>query len=328
MFFYLLFLYLVIPTLSFSFQEQKFRLVQFNTQWLFTDYNTIIDCPGKGCVWRTMKEANIHLDYISNIINELKPSIINLCEIQGETEIQKLVQNTNKEYKSYIVKGTDNGTFQNNGLLTFTQPLYKPFYIEDTIQYPLDGSKCGYKGPISFTEVAKNFITELKLSNFFVTILSLHLIALPLDPYRCAIREAEAQIIQNKIVQHLEKKNEIIVLGDLNDFDNTLLDVSNNKPTSRVLDILKGKKGHYKDKYKLVSVAEKVKKEERFSEVFDNHNFCKKSMIDHILVSPKLYPFIKNVFVFHKHAHNCTDTIDWKGYFNSDHDPLVVDFQF
>ena len=36
------------------------RLVQYNVEWLFIDYNSAADCPGNNCPWHNVSEANIH----------------------------------------------------------------------------------------------------------------------------------------------------------------------------------------------------------------------------------------------------------------------------
>lgn len=65
--------------------------------------------------------------------------------------------------------------------------------------------------------------------------------AFPADPKHCAETEDQASILQSIISQYILNKYEIIVLGDLNDFDENIVDADNNIPNSQVLDILKGK---------------------------------------------------------------------------------------
>ena len=59
----------------------------------------------------------------------------------------------------------------------------------------------------------------------------LHLIAFPLDAARCAQREAQATVIQRATSSH---QGEIIILGDLNDYDHSVLDAAEDVPISRV----------------------------------------------------------------------------------------------
>jgi exonuclease III len=303
------------------------RLMHWNTQWFFTKYNPYVDCPGDGCVWKNEKQALTHLSYISNIINKINPDILNICEIQGEYELKQLKNKTNKNYNIYWVNGTDYYTRQTNALLSLYIPKKIPERILEKNLYPISNSKCGYNGKIKETDIPKNYITEYSIYNNNITFISLHLPSIPLNPTRCAVRESQAQIIQNIIYEKIIKGNYIIIVGDLNDFDNKILDVNNNIPTSKVLDILKGYEGIHKNKYKLFSVSDKIIKNNRVSEVFDKNNTCYESMIDHVLLSNTLYKSINNVSIFNDFEHNCSDKINWKGYFNSDHNPIVIDFQ-
>ena len=303
------------------------RFMHWNTQWLFTTYNSFANCPGDGCVWKNEQEAETHLLYISNIINNINPDILNICEVQGETELNQLNEKTKKNYNIYWVNGTDYQTRQTNALLSLYKPNKIPERITQTNFYPIQNSNCGYTGKIQETDIPKNFITQYSLFNNTITIISLHLPSIPLDSTRCAMRESQAQIIQNIIYEKIKKNHHIMIVGDLNDFDNKILDVNNNIPTSKVMDILKGNEGNFKNKYKLFSISNRILKQNRVSEVFDKNNTCYESMIDHILISKPLYKYIKNVFIYNDFEHNCTDKINLKGYFNSDHNPIVIDFQ-
>jgi hypothetical protein len=129
------------------------------------------------------------------------------------------------------------------------------------------------------------------------------------------------------VAEYLSKNEggEVIVLGDFNDFDGRVLDSNRNVPTSRVLDILKGLDGTYVGKYELRSAAEKIPEVERFSDWWDKNVDCVStadefSMIDYVLVSPFLFDKIKSAFVYHGYDEFC-------GKYDSDHYPLVVDFE-
>ena len=58
--------------------SSKFRFVQFNVEWLFLDYYESADCPGNGCPWHNTTAAEIHLDYIANVIDALNPDSTSL----------------------------------------------------------------------------------------------------------------------------------------------------------------------------------------------------------------------------------------------------------
>ena len=103
----------------------------------------------------------------------------------------------------------------------------------------------------------------------------------------------------------------------------TNLDINNNIPTSQVLDILKGT---YIDDYTLYSVAQFIPQHERFSNWWDSQYNCKElkenySVIDHILTTKNLQNKIKTAFMYHGYKEYC-------GKMDSDHYPVVVDFEF
>jgi hypothetical protein len=41
--------------------KNSLRLVQYNVEWLFIDYYKSSDCPGNGCSWHTLDDAETHL---------------------------------------------------------------------------------------------------------------------------------------------------------------------------------------------------------------------------------------------------------------------------
>jgi exonuclease III len=94
-----------------------------------------------------------------------------------------------------------------------------------------------------------------------------------------------------------------------------------------VLDIVKGYKGDYAGIYELYSVAQQVNQTERFTDWWDSDTNCSTqspydySMIDHILISKALIGKINQVFIYHGYEEYC-------GTYNSDHYPVVVDFNF
>lgn len=302
--------------------KNKLRLVQYNVEWLFIDYYSPMNCPGTGCTWVNQSEANIHMDYVSKIVKDLNPDIINFCEIEGCDELNILKDKLNdNSYNTYLKKGTDSSTGQNVGMLTRVDPLVNLYRTEVKYNYPVYGSTCGYTGSGGSSGVSKHYITEFKFNDVNIAFISAHLIAIPTDSSRCAQREAQASILQNVIFGYINKGYEIIMLGDFNDYDAEVLDINNNKPTSRVLDILKGNQGEF---YTLYNVAEEIAQKERYSDWWDSDNNCDTasqkdySMIDHILVTDFIRKNIENVFIYHEYNEYC-------GKYNSDHFPVVVD---
>lgn len=307
--------------------KNSLRLVQYNVEWLFVDYCSSSDCPGNGCPWTTVSQAQTHLSYVSDVISTLNPDIINLCEVEGCDELNMLIDSLgNVNYKPYLKKGTDTSTGQNVGILTKIDPHVSLYRTEVRVNYPVSGSTCGYTGSSS-SAVSKHYITEYSFNGFNIAMIGVHLIAIPTDPIRCAQREAQSQVIQYVVSDYVSRGYEIILLGDMNDYDAEVLDLNNHIPKSQALDILKGLKGEKKGTYTLTNVAYRVTQNERYSDWYDSDNNCNTnsikdfSMIDHILVTPNLNNKITNAYFYHGYTEYC-------GSLNSDHYPVVIDFTF
>jgi exonuclease III len=318
---------LSVPNEDRRLDKSNLRLVQYNVEWLFVDYYSNFDCPG-ACTWSNESEALIHLDYVSKVIDKLNPDILNLCEVEGCDELNMVIDklNNSNSYVSMLKKGTDTSTGQNVGIITKINPAIPLYRFEERYNYPIEGSMCGYTGTNQTTGVSKHYITEYKINDYNIALFGAHLIAYPTDPLRCAEREAQAQVLQSMIYSYSAIGYEVIVIGDFNDFDGVVLDLNNNIPSSQVLNILKGDFGVYKDEYKLYTATEKIAKEERYTDWYDKNLNCISdkedfSMIDHILLSKNLYNKIKKAFIYHDYSEYC-------GKYDSDHFPLVIDFEF
>ena len=304
--------------------KNKLRLVQYNVEWLFIDYCNSSKCPGSGCTWVNQTEAEIHMDYVYKVVKYLNPDIINFCEIEGCDELNILKDKLDDSYMPYLKKGTDTNTGQNVGMLTRIDPLVDLYRSELKYNYPLPNSNCGYTGTSGLSGVSKHYITEFKFNNLNIAFIAAHLLAIPTDPMRCAEREAQASVLQNVIFGYINKTYEVIVIGDFNDYDGEVLDLNNNKPTSIVLDILKGNQGDFSRLYQLYNVAEEIIQNERFSDWWDSDSNCNTtsqkdySMIDHILVTDSIRKNIENIFIYHGYDEYC-------GKYNSDHYPVVLD---
>jgi hypothetical protein len=204
----------------------SFRLIQYNVEWLFVDQYK--SCPGTGCPWINESESLKHLSYVSNVINKLDPDIINLCEVEGCDELSLLNSNLDNKYNFYLKKGTDTGTGQNVGMLTKINPLINLYRNDEYYNYPLKNTNCGNTTASGSTGVSKHYITEFKFNDINIVLIGIHLLAMPTDPSRCVQREGQAQIIQNIINTYININYEVIVIGDYNDYDNDVLDITPN----------------------------------------------------------------------------------------------------
>ena len=302
----------------------RLRVVQYNAEWLFMDYCSASHCPGSGCTWANQTEAATHLTRVAQVIRDVNPDIVNLCEVEGCDELALLADQLDGSYASYMVRGTDASTGQNVGMLTRIDPTVNIYRTEQRYEYPIANSSCGYTGVPSTSGVSKHYITEFQFAQYRVAFVSAHLIAIPTDPSRCAQREAQASVLQTVLYDYINRDYEVVLLGDFNDYDGDVADVNGHQPTSTVLDILKGIKGEKSGKYALFSVAEEIVQSQRYSDWWDSDGNCQTasladySMIDHILVTDALRKNIANAFVYHGYDEYC-------GKYDSDHYPVVVD---
>ena len=209
-------------------------------------------------------------------------------------------------------------------MLTKIDPVVSLYRSEEKVSYPISGTKCGSTTASGSTGVSKHYITEFKLGSMNVAMIGAHLLAIPTDPARCVQREGQAQVLQNIVSSYIQKGYEVIVIGDMNDYDGEILDINSDKPTSRVLDFLKGLDGEKKGTYTLINIATKIGQSERYSDWWNSDNNCNTSsqqdlsMIDHILVTSGINKKITNAFIYHGYKDYC-------GKWDSDHWPVVID---
>jgi len=153
-------------------------------------------------------------------------------------------------------------------------------------------------------------------------VIGLHFLAFPDDPDRCSQREAQASVIKGLAGTALNEGNSVVVLGDLNDFDETVVDAAHNKPISKVLDLIRDPLPITQGD-ELSNVAAHIKESsQRYSYWYDRNVDCKTeqdelSLIDHVLLSNDLTPFISAAAVDHSYGASCNT-------YESDHWPVWV----
>ena len=293
------------------------RIVHFNVEWLF-----MTPCQEYGCPWTDMKEQQKHIDSVAEVLLELEPDIVHFAEVEG-CDVLIQVAPDPIVYTAFLIQGKDTATHQNVGILTKIDPVLPLNRSEERVEYPVPYSTCNYQGTSGTTGVSKHLIAEFSIHNRTIAIIGAHLLAYPTDPMRCAEREAQAQVLQLIVVDYIHKGYEIIVLGDLNDYDAEIPDANGHKPLSTVLDILKGSAGSHKGLYSLRSVGDRISQETRYSDWYDENHNCVSSQsefsqIDHILVTEYLYDNLAKVFMYQSYEQSCAS-------FVSDHYPMVID---
>ena len=300
------------------------RLMQYNVEWLFIDYYKSADCPGNGCTWHNETVAYDHLHQLATIIDDINPDIMNVCEVEGINELNMLQESLKyNDYNTYLIKGTDTSTGQNVGLISKLAPISDLVRTENRESYPVPFSTCGYTGDSGTEGVSKHFVTTFDWNGIQLAYISLHFLAFPDRVDRCVKREGQAMVIQDLIIDYVNQDYEIIVIGDMNDYDNEISDKNDDQPISQVLNILKGE--HSNGAYELTNLNSLVTKEERYSDWYDKNGNCDSTddelgLIDHILVSNGLYKKVQNVSIYHEYHEQC-------GTLNSDHFPIIVDFE-
>jgi len=219
------------------------------------------------------------------------------------------------------------------GFLTRVDPVEDLWRTADRVDYPIPGSDCGFRGSGS-SGVSKHYFARFRLPagqrTIDLIIAGLHLIAFPLVADRCAQREAQTAVIQKVLKDHT---GETIILGDFNDYDDSILDTAGDIPISKALAILKNEHvvpqnaGSQAQILFNVATIHSSRRQDLYSAWYDINKNCRDeggkehTMIDHILVSPLLRSRISSMWFDHSFEASCTS-------FASDHWPVAVEISF
>jgi hypothetical protein len=283
----------------------------FNTMWLFDGVNDELS------PWKNTTQAEAHTKLIAQQIYQLNVDVLNLVEVEScsilsrlMSEMERIAKSKKKKapkYQIYLKNGKDTVTRQNVAMLSKFVPVSPGLAFNDSrISYPIDGSKCGYAMKNS-TGVSKHYYTWLNFPigkhglNLTVLLVGVHLKANPNDPASCAQREAQAIIIRDTIRAALLQAKltpaqaNIVVMGDLNDYDEKTSDVSKNIPLSKTLQVLKDR-----EYLNLINVMEYVPADKRYTHWWDKNknleiNYGELSALDHMLVSEHLMKYVTDI---------------------------------
>ncbi len=289
-----------------------FRVVAFNAEWLFDGVNDSIDH------WGTPARARQHLEAVAAALQPLDADYISLAEVENAAVLSELNTLLGNGYSQVFVQGTDTSTGQDVAALSILAPIQTPSRTDERITYPVTGSllNCG----TGSYGVSKNYAADFDLAGTPVTIIGAHLLAYPDRCDRSIQREAQATALANLAREALSRGREVIVLGDLNDFDDAAADAAGNRPSSRVLSILKNL-DPAADGDELVNVCAALPQEDRYTDWYDrdgdgvDDGAREHSQIDFVLVSRRLAERVSYVTIAHTTPAGEV----------SDHWPIVVD---
>jgi len=271
----------------------------FNVEWLFDG-----ESDTSRSRWHCDHEgAALHLQAVAGIIRRNKPDILGLEEVEDCTRLAELAALL-PGYEGYLVQGTDSSTQQDTALLTRVDPSH-PLYRTDEREGTPAGSRCGAHD--DSTGVSKHFIARfpsLEGIPFKFAIIGVHLKAFPTDARSCAQREGQAKVLQNETRRLIDDGYEVAIMGDINDLSDlhrTRICSRESKPTSRVLSMFRDLNNDGVDD--LRNAIEFVEVKERYSSRFFNDQGEEKlSLIDHVLLTPKLWGLVDRVWIDHTGA--------------------------
>jgi len=297
-------------------QPAVFTVVALNACWLFdgvgeADFSAAPQTP---------EDAEAHLTDVASYLESVGPDFISLAEIEDDVMLGRLNEMLGDEYHPVFVQGTDDYTGQDvAGLSRF--PILESGRSDARVRYPIPESRL--RAPQGLEEVYKHFWATIEIGGETITLIGLHLLAYPDDLPRVVRREAQASIIRDLARRFLDAGHEVVVLGDVNDFDAGVRDAAGNEPRSCVDRLLKDIDPD-REGDELVNVCERLGQAERYTYWYDrNRNGIDEgdeehSQIDHIFVSQGLIPYLVDVRIDHAYQ---AGTV-------SDHWPVIAKFEF
>eukprot|EP01064_Diplonema_japonicum_P020582 TRINITY_DN3018_c0_g1_i3.p1 TRINITY_DN3018_c0_g1~~TRINITY_DN3018_c0_g1_i3.p1 ORF type:complete len:753 (+),score=184.94 TRINITY_DN3018_c0_g1_i3:53-2260(+) len=282
--------------------KNKAIICSYNLKWLFDGVNDRVS------PW-DVPQAEAHIVEVAAGMDQVNADVYILEEVEDCTVVEAMRKKMTNgdDYKVYIVKGTDSYTGQDVALLTKIDPIIDLYRSKAKEAFPVTGGTCSSPSSPGTTGVSKHLATKIQLRpNLIVGIVGVHLLAWPTDKTRCSKREAQAKVIAAIATEVSIGAQGVMVMGDFNDYSGTLLDVKDHIPVSRTLEIIKEATTP-----PMHEAAVAVAKADRSTHGTGSLG----SMIDHVLMSQSLVPYIESVAILH----NITA---------SDHFPVVVVLNF
>jgi hypothetical protein len=226
---------------------------------------------------------------------------------------------TGSQYKVFFVQGKDSSTGQDVLMMTRIDPDGPVTRTDNRAHYPVAGTKCGWKDE-GDSGLSKNLEARFTVPGLPpIYFLAVHLVARPTDPERCAQREAQALVMRDLIRLRAGATSDtgIIVVGDFNDWDDTIVDADDSKPISHVMSIVKSATTP-----PLVATSSFAAQADRWTHcsTYCNKPVC--SLIDHILVNNKLLGYAADIaYELRNRTKQCVAD---KPVGSSDHWPVII----
>ncbi|NNF58130.1 MAG: endonuclease/exonuclease/phosphatase family protein [Rhodothermaceae bacterium] len=283
------------------------RIGTFNGEFLFDGRD---GDGGATFAWKDdSAAARAHMEDVAAVIRTLDADLLLIPETEnlGVLETMTAEMLAGLGYTPYLVNGQDSFTGQDVGLLS-RLPIEEVGRINERAPVGLSNQTYG---------VSKNLWARLTLAGVPTTLVGVHFLARPDDTERKDRREAQAEVIRRFIAQEAAAGRAIVVLGDLNDFDDVTLDARASRPITDVLARIK-RAGPSPDD-DLTNVLGEVPQARRFTALYDRNRNDEieegeLSAIDHVLLSPALYTRLREVHFVHAHDPRVV----------SDHFPIIV----
>jgi endonuclease/exonuclease/phosphatase family metal-dependent hydrolase len=297
-------------------EPASFTVVALNAWWLFDgigeeEFSTAPQSP---------EEAEAHLSDVAAYLASIDPDFVSLAEIEDRAMLDRLNEKLGNGYRPIFVQGTDEQTGQDVAALS-RFPVAETGRSDVQVRYPIPESSL--RGPMGTEAVYKHYWATTEVGGRTIALIGLHLLAYPDELQRVVRREAQASIIRDLAKGFLDAGHEVIVLGDVNDFDADVCDAAGNEPRTCVDRLLKDVDPD-RDGDELVNVCDRLEPCERYTYWYDrNRNGIddgdeEHSQIDHIYASRGLIPYLFEVRIDHSYAARSV----------SDHWPVIATFEF
>ena len=271
----------------------RLSIATWNVQFLFDGR-----APegGAGFPWKgNPARAREHLERVADVLREVSADIVHLSEVEDLATLERLrVALGDPSYRAYLVEGRDHFTRQNVALLTRIDPVQPLLRSELFMSRPREGLRQG---------VSKHYVATFDFGVFRLVLIGAHLLAFPEDPKRGARRELQAELLRQLAVEHGTRAGALTcVLGDLNDYDGSLLDAGRHDPQTRVLETLREVERDRSDD-DLINTALWLPQARRFTTYHDgdqdriDDGLEERGLSDHILLSSRLARAVRGVEV-------------------------------